>query len=155
MPRGPKWAVDLDRQAMNIYIDEAGAFIPPKVTRRRHSLVLALVVPAATEADLFYQFLRLRDSWPQRTIEIKGSELNERQAAQVMELLAAHGAIAEYYAIDRAVHADEIIDEFKEHQAAALTANLTAAHSEAVVRRRNDDAAVVRGPANPLLSRCS
>ena len=74
---------------MNIYIDEAGPFIPPK-GNRRYSLVLALVVPAATQTELFYQFLRLRDSWPQQAIEIKGSKLDEDQAAQVMELLAEH-----------------------------------------------------------------
>lgn len=49
---------------MNIYIDEAGAFIPPH-GKRKFSLVLALVVPAATEAALFYEFLRLRDGWPE------------------------------------------------------------------------------------------
>ena len=64
-----------------------------------YSLVLALVVPTATEAELFYQFLRLRDSWPQRAVEIKGSKLNEGQTAQVAELLAVHDVIAEYYAI--------------------------------------------------------
>ena len=41
---------------MKIYIDEAGAFIPPP-GKRKFSLVLALVVPAATEAALFYEFL--------------------------------------------------------------------------------------------------
>src|SRR6516164_408742 len=105
---------------MKIYIDEAGPFVPPK-GKHRYSLVLALVVPAATEADLFYQFLRLRDEWPEKGVEIKGSKLNEKQTAQVMELLAAHEVIAEYHAIDMSLHADEVIEEFKERQAAALT----------------------------------
>lgn len=61
---------------MNIYIDEAGPFIPPQ-GKRRYSLVLAIVVPSATEAELFYQFLRLRDSWPQKAIEIKGSRTSD------------------------------------------------------------------------------
>src|SRR5580704_15170558 len=104
---------------MNIYIDEAGSFIPPK-GKRRFSLVLALAVPAATEAKLFYEFLRLRDDWPEKGIEIKGSKLNEAQAAQVMELLAAHEVIAEYHAIDMALHPPDVTDEFKERQAAAL-----------------------------------
>lgn len=134
---------------MNIYIDEAGAFIPPK-GNRRYSLVLAVVVPGTTEAELFYQFLRLRDSWPQQAIEIKGSKLDESQAAQVMELLAGHGVIAEYYAIDMALHPAEIIDEFKERQAGALTANLTPAHAEAVARHLHDDAETIRKLANPL-----
>ena len=71
--------------------------------------MLALVVPSATEADLFYQFLRLRDSWPQQAIEIKGSKLKEDQAAQVIDLLAAHDVIAEFYGIDMARHPTDII----------------------------------------------
>jgi hypothetical protein len=134
---------------MNIYIDEAGPFIPPQGTRR-YSLVLAIVVPSATEAELFYQFLRLRDSWPQQAVEIKGSKLNEDHAAQVMELLAAHGVIAEYYAIDMALHPAEVINEFKERQAGAITANLTAEHAEAVARRLHEDAEKIRNLANPL-----
>lgn len=134
---------------MNIYIDEAGPFIPPKGSRR-YSLVLALVVPSASVAELYYQFLRLRDSWPQQAIEIKESQLDENQAAQVMELLAAHGAIAEYYAIDMALHSSEVVDEFKERQAAAITANLTPEHAEAVVRRLHEDADAIRNLANPL-----
>src|SRR4051794_19757947 len=116
---------------MNIYIDEAGPFIPPKGSRR-YSLVLALIVPSSAETELFYEFLRLRDSWPQQAIEIKGSKLNEDQSAHVLKLLAEHGAIAEYYAIDMALHPDDGIGEFKERQAAAITANLTPDHAEAV-----------------------
>ncbi len=134
---------------MNIYIDEAGAFIPPK-GNRRYSLVLALIVPTATVSDLFYHFMRLRDSWPQQAVEIKGSTLNEYQTAQVMELLGGHDVIAEYYAIDMALHPDEIIDEFKERQAGALTANLTPAHAKAVARHLHDDAETIRKLANPL-----
>jgi hypothetical protein len=90
---------------MNIYIDEAGAFIPPK-GNRRYSLVLALVVPTAAKAEFCDQFLRLRNGWPHQAIEIKESKLDEDQAAQVLELLAMHGVIAEYYAIDMALHPD-------------------------------------------------
>lgn len=134
---------------MNIYLDEAGPFIPPK-GGRRYSLVLALIVPSAVETELFYQFLRLRDSWPQTAIEIKGSKLDEEKAAQVMDLLAAHGAIAEYYAIDMALHPDNVIEEFKERQAAAITANLTRDHAIAVVRGLQEDADGIRNLANPL-----
>ncbi len=140
---------------MNIYMDEAGPFIPPK-RKRRYSLVLALIVPSAAEANLFYQFLRLRDSWPeQQAIEIKGSKLNEGQAAEVMELLAAHGAIAEYYAIDMALHPDDVVDEFKERQAVAITANLTSEHAQAVVHRLHEDANSIRNLANPLFVQAS
>ena len=58
---------------MKIYIDEAGPFIPPK-GKRRYSVVLAVILPEATEADLLYEFLRLRDGWPNNGVEIKGSK---------------------------------------------------------------------------------
>ena len=136
---------------MNIYIDEAGAFVPPNHNRPHlYSIVLALVVPSANEDKLFYQFLRLRDSWPQQAVEIKGSQLNEDQTAQAMKLLAAHDVIAEYRAIDMALHPSEVIDEFKSRQAASLTEHLTPTHATAVVQRMHDDAEVIRTIANPL-----
>jgi hypothetical protein len=134
---------------MRIYIDEAGAFIPPQ-GKRKFSLVLALVVPAATEDALFYGFLRLRDAWPEKGVEIKGSKLDEIQTAEVMNLLAAHEAIAEYRAIDMTLHPNDVIDEFKERQAAALTANLTPAHAQAVARRLKEDGDAIRSLSNPL-----
>jgi hypothetical protein len=135
---------------MNIYIDEAGAFVPPQGKRHLYSLVLTLVVPGAAEAALFYEFLRLRDGWPRQAVEIKGSKLSEDQTAEVMKLLAAHGVIGEYYAIDMALHQGAVIDEFKRRQAAAFTENLTPAHAPAVVQRLHDDAQVIRTMANPL-----
>lgn len=134
---------------MNIYLDEAGAFIPPH-GKRKFSLVLALVVPAATEAALFYEFLRLRDGWPEKGVEIKGSKLNERQTAEVMNLLAAHAAIAEYQAIDMTLHPNDVIDEFKERQAAALIANLTPVHADVIARRLKEDGDAIRSLSNPL-----
>jgi hypothetical protein len=134
---------------MNIYIDEAGAFIPP-TGNRRYSLVLALVIPAAKEVELFYHFLRLRDLWPQQAIEIKGSKLDEDQTAEVLQLLAEYQVIAEYYAIDMNQHPACVIDEFKERQACAVTANLTEMHSDAVVQATRDEADLIRRLSNPL-----
>ena len=136
---------------MNIYIDEAGAFTSPKGNRPHHySLVLALVVPNETEADLFYEFLRLRDSWPRQGVEIKGSKLDEDQTAQVADLLDVHEVIAEYCAIDMVQHPDEIVDEFKKRQAVALTANLTPKHAETVARIWHGESEGIRAMSNPL-----
>ena len=51
--------------SMNIYVDEAGLFVPPK-EGHRYSLVLALVIPMANEEELLYEFIRLRDRWPDK-----------------------------------------------------------------------------------------
>jgi hypothetical protein len=113
--------------------------------------VLALVIPSTAESELFYQFLRLRDRWPHpQGLEIKGSKLDERQAAEVMSLLSAHGVIAEYNAIDMSLHPDEIVSEFKERQAAVITANLTSEHAEALVCGLREDADAIRNLSNPL-----
>lgn len=54
---------------MRIYMDEAGNFVVPADGQSLYSLVLALVVPASIEAELFYEFLRLRDSWPNKAVK--------------------------------------------------------------------------------------
>jgi hypothetical protein len=85
---------------MRIFLDEAGPFLPPTSTASSYSLVLALVVPHSCEKELFYEFLRLRDSWPKQQIEIKGSTLNEALAAQVIELLASFDVVVDFIAVD-------------------------------------------------------
>jgi hypothetical protein len=134
---------------MNIYVDEAGTFVPPK-RGHLYSLVLALIIPTAREAELFYEFLRLRDVWPCQAVEIKGRTLNEEQAAQVLRLLAIYGVIAEYCVIDMALHRTAVIDDFKLRQASALTEHLSSEHSAAVQQRLHEDAQIVRSMANQL-----
>ena len=68
----------------------------------------------------------------------------------MLDILAEHNVIAEYYAIDMSLHPKVVIDEFKQRQAAAITANLTSEHAEAVVRRLHEDAEGIRRLANPL-----
>src|SRR5437588_11903564 len=75
---------------MQIFIDEAGNFVSPANGQSLYSLVLALVIPSSIENDLFQAFLRLRDSWPNNAVEIKGSKLDESQAAQVIDLVSRY-----------------------------------------------------------------
>ena len=70
---------------MRIYIDEAGNFVPEASGRSIFSLVLALVVPSSIEPKLFGEFSALLSSWPNSGTEIKGSKLDEAQAAQLVE----------------------------------------------------------------------
>lgn len=80
---------------MRIYIDEAGPFLPPNPPRSLFSLVLALIIPSAIEQELLYEFLRLRDTWPNQNVEIKGSSLDESQAAQLINLVLRYDIIVE------------------------------------------------------------
>ena len=55
---------------MRIYIDEAGPFVPPQPPRPLFSLVLSLIIPSSIERELLYEFLRLRDTWPNQSVEV-------------------------------------------------------------------------------------
>lgn len=118
---------------MRIYIDEAGSFVPPNPPRTLLSLVLALIIPTASEKDLFYEFLRLRDTWPNQNIEIKGSSLNELQAAQVINLALKYEVLVQYIALDANTHLDPLVEEFKNGQANAVTAKITREHKPGLV----------------------
>ena len=110
---------------MRIYIDEAGPFLPPNPPRSLFSLVLALIVPTAIEKDLFYEFLRLRDTWPNQNVEIKGSSLDESQAAQVISLLLRYDTLVQFIALDANMHPDPVVEDLKNRQADGVTANIT------------------------------
>jgi hypothetical protein len=138
---------------MKIYIDDAGAFIPPQ-GKRKFSLVLALVVvtvvPAATEAALFYEFPRLRNGWPEKSIEIKGGKFNADADNRGHEPARDARGRRGYHAIDMTLRPNDVIDEFKGRQAAALTANLMPAHAEAVARRLKSNGDAIVSLSNPL-----
>src|SRR5258708_28844412 len=105
---------------MRIYIDEAGAFVvSPRP--QSYSLVLALIIPSANEAQILYEFLRLRDGWPSNEVEIKGSRLDESQAAQVIELLCHYEVLVKFFAVNMATHADWNVEDFKMRQASNVT----------------------------------
>ena len=82
---------------MRIYIDEAGGFVvPPRVRPYAYSLVFSLAVPSVVETELLYEFIRLRDGWPRPAVEIKGSQLDESQAAEVLALVSRYDILASY-----------------------------------------------------------
>jgi hypothetical protein len=118
---------------MRIYIDEAVKFVIPQKPSSSFSLVLALIIPSAGEADLFFEFLHLRDSWPEQKIEIKGSTLNETQAAQVVDLLARFDVVTEFIAVDMGTQAVAVINDLKSRQADAVTEHLTSEHHPGMV----------------------
>ena len=111
---------------MRIYIDGAGPFVPPNPPRSIFSLVLALIIPAAIEKDLFDEFLRLQGTWPNQNPEIKGSNLDESQAAQVVfSLVRRYDTLVEFIALDANTHPEPMVEDFKNRQADAVTQNIT------------------------------
>lgn len=135
---------------MRIYIDEAGSFLPPSTPRSSFSLVLAHIVPTALEKDLFSEFLLLRDSWPIRNIEIKGSKLNESQASQLISLLKTYDTLAVFIGLDSNLHSQALISEFKNRQADAVTANITREHHPGPIPRYHQLGESIRAMSNQL-----
>lgn len=118
------------------------------VSRIRSSLPSSS--PPQGTTNLLYDFLRLRDAWPHRGIEIKGSKLDETQTAQVAALLLSHGALVEFCAVDMSFHGQPEIDAFKEAQGASITASLTPDHQPMMARQLHELAATIRGLSNRL-----
>jgi Protein of unknown function (DUF3800) len=136
---------------MNIYIDEAGSFVPPQMPyQHSYCLTLSLAVPSTIQTELFYEFLRLRDAWPNQAVEIKGSSLDESQATQIINLVSRYPVLVNFFAVDMSTHGDALIEKFKNQQANEITAHLTPEHHDKVVAQMHDDAAQVRQMPNQL-----
>jgi len=120
---------------MNIYVDEAGAFTIPQNHRHLLCCVAGLMVPSGQQEDLFYSFLRLRDSWGNTSVEVKGRTLSETQFAAVAQLLNRYDVIAEVCAIDMAEHTESEVTAFKARQANELTANFGPEHHPNLIKQ--------------------
>lgn len=136
---------------MRIYIDEAGSFVPPRSSpHTSFSLVLALLVPAKIEQELFCEFLRLRESWSIQNVEIKGSSLDESQAAQVISLVSAYDVLAQFIALDANTHPDTLVSAFKHRQADAITQSVTRDHQPDLILELCQLGEAVRSMPNQL-----
>jgi hypothetical protein len=135
---------------MRVYIDEAGNFVVPADGQSLFSLVLALVIPTSIEPELFQEFLRLRDSWQNNAVEIKGSKLDEAQAAQLIDLASRYDVFAKFFAVDMATHGDGVVGPFKNRQADAITAHLTPEHHPPIVAQLKGLADAIRQMPNQL-----
>jgi uncharacterized protein DUF3800 len=135
---------------MRVYIDEAGAFVAQPSGQSLFSLILAVVVPSSIETKLFYEFSGLLASWPHQEAEIKGSKLDETQAAQLLHMLSRHDVIVQFFAVDMAMHSDVVVDERKARQADAVTENLTPEHHPPIAAQLRDLADAVRRMPNQL-----
>lgn len=138
---------------MRIYIDESGIFVVPQQQGPSFSLVLALVIPSASEHELFSEFSKLREEWSTGgTGEIKGSSLNESQAAKLIQLVGQYGCFVEFAALDMGGHSADVIQDFKNRQADALTANLTPKHNQNIVHQLESLRSAIRAMPNQLFA---
>jgi hypothetical protein len=135
---------------MRIYIDEAGSFVPLNPPRSAFSLVLALIIPTAIEKELFYEYLHIRDTWPNQNVEIKGSSLNESQAAQLINLVLRYDTLVQFIALDTNTHPEALVEDFKNRQADGVTANITRDHHPGPLLHLRQLGEAVRSMPNQL-----
>jgi hypothetical protein len=135
---------------MKIYIDEAGGFVHPSAGTQSYSLVLALVIPSSIEDELFHEFLCLRDSWPKQAIEIKGSTLDEAQAAQVIELMSRYDVLVNFFSVDMVMHDDQAVEAFKNRQADKITVHITREYLADAVQEMHELGEAIRRMPNQL-----
>ena len=100
--------------------------------------------------DLFYEFLRLRDTWPNQNVEIKGSSLDESQAAQLISLVLRYDTLVQFIALDTNAHPDSMVEDFKNRQADAVTANITREHHPGPILHLHQLGEAIRAMPNQL-----
>jgi len=140
---------------MRIYIDEAGGFVAQPPGQSLFSLVLAVVVPSSIETKLFDEFSGLLASWPHQGAEIKGSKLDESQAAQLVDLVSRYDVTVQFFAVDMEMHDDKVVDDRKARQADAITANLTPEHHPPIAAQIRGLADSIRRMPNQLFVQAS
>ena len=141
--------------SMRIYIDEAGGFVAQPPGQSLFSLVLAVVVPSSIETKLFDEFSGLLASWPHQGAEIKGSKLDESQAAQLVDLVSRYDVTVQFFAVDMEMHGDKVVDDRKARQADAVTADLTPEHHPPIAAQIRGLADAIRRMPNQLFVQAS
>ena len=135
---------------MRIFIDEAGPFVVPPSAQSLFSLVLALVIPSCVEGDLFAEFSQLRDGWSSQGGEVKGSKLDESQAAQLIDLVSRYDVFVNFFATDMATNDDAVVSTYKSRQADAITAGMTPEHNPTMTAQLRGLADAIRRMPNQL-----
>jgi hypothetical protein len=115
---------------VHIFIDESGTFTGTGADAPAVSTLGALIMPTHRLPHLFKKYARLRANLPTRKGEVKGSLLDEKQVAAVIELLRINGAIFCASMIDLGSHTAEDIAQHRAERSASLAANLTDGHTQ-------------------------
>jgi len=137
---------------MRIFIDEAGPFVVPPSEQSLFSLVLALVIPSCVESELFAEFSQLRDGWSSQGGELKGSKLDESQAAQLIDLMSRYDGFVNFFATDMATNDDAVVSAYKSRQADSITAGLTPEHNSKMMH--NCEGSPMRFAGCPISCSC-
>jgi hypothetical protein len=114
---------------LHIFIDESGTFTGVGADAPAVSTLGALIIPSHRLPKLFKKYGQLRSNLLTRKGEVKGSLLDERQVAAVIELLRISGAL---FCASMIVLADRSLKDIAKHRerrSAGLADNLTDGHT--------------------------
>jgi hypothetical protein len=123
---------------VRIFIDESGSFIPLNGSKRKYSALVAVVIPDQQYDAVAQDFERFRRQVIGGDGELKGSSLNEKQAARVISLLRAHDVLVDACVVDMGKHSKADMERYREHQARLIEAAVNAEnppHQHNEVRR--------------------
>lgn len=135
---------------MHIFVDEAGIFVRSATKPHSVSCVGALVIPDNQLVRVEGKFDDLKRGLRTKGGEVKGSRLNEREIAAVIDLLVKNDLIFEVTFVDMAVHSDDEITRHKLVQADKLLEHLTDEHQPSAIAQAGKFAAQLRGLPNQL-----
>jgi hypothetical protein len=135
---------------MFIYIDESGSFAYPKSPHHSYACAGALTIPERRHSAVLTGFKKLKRTWRRQGEEIKGREMNEKQIAQVIDLLHQYGVKFHACVTDMLHNPPSLLTCRKEEQAERLFANITEKHQASLVRQTEEIAEKMRKLPNQL-----
>jgi len=109
---------------MYVFIDEAGGFQVP-ARSNQVSCVAALVIPESFAKTLFGKVHRSLDWWRADGREIKGSQLDERQMADLIRVVRRFDVLLIGVVIDMGLHTDAGISLHRHQQVTTIRASMT------------------------------
>jgi hypothetical protein len=109
---------------VHIFIDESGAFRPTPSATRPVAALGALVVPDGCLEELEYEYRLMRLPWLRHSPEPKGSQLDDGQIVDVLDLLNRYDVIFEPQLVDVTEIPAEVMAGFKEQQARDIEASI-------------------------------
>jgi hypothetical protein len=117
---------------MYIYFDESGIFANPAGKEHAVSCVTGLAIPETRKDVIFRKYKEVVSHHAKNSGEVKGSDLEEKEIYEIINLLVENHALAEIFAIDIGLHENDKIEKHKKRQAEGLVANLTDEHADSL-----------------------
>lgn len=140
---------------MNIYIDEAGSFVKPKENKCAISAVGALILPENKTKIIFSKFESLKNKWGFKDKEVKGSQLNESQINNVIDMLQKYNVMFEVVAIDMNIQDDDKVTAHKLDRAQKMVSCITEEFNDILIANLHKTKAEIESLPNQLYIQAS